>query len=215
MDREGFRHWRKDYLGLTQAEAAERLGVSIRQVKHYEAGTRAIPDRTAQRCRDIGLRRRMFAKRSEYDPRRDQAETPSDFFKRIDKTFRFTLDAAALPTTAKVKKFFSPYDDALSKPWTGCVWLNPPYYSANLEKWIRHAFEQAQAGATVVVLVPNRTDTNWWRDYALRAAEIWFIRGRLARFNRSVLLVFRKVRKNSRPELKSIDAWSSGRPTGN
>ena len=35
-----------------------------------------------------------------------------------------------------------------------------------------------RGGATVVCLVPARTDTAWWHDYAMRG-EIRFIRGRL------------------------------------
>ena len=30
-----------------------------------------------------------------------------------------------------------------------------------------------------VFLVPARTDTKWWHDYALKATEIRFIKGRL------------------------------------
>ena len=211
MDSEEFRHWRKDYLRLTQAEAAHRLGISVRQIKHYEAGTRRIPERTAQRCRDVGLRRRLYARRSEYDPRRDQAHTPWPFFRRLNREFKFDLDAAALPASAKCKRYYTPDDDALTKPWTGTAFVNPPYYHVNLHRWIAKSFQEAQTNAkVVVVLVVARTDTDWWRDYALRAAEIRFIRGRLNGFNRSVILVFRKTRKKSQPKLSSIEAWLPG-----
>lgn len=43
---------------------------------------------------------------------------------------------------------------------------------------MRKAFESAQAGATVVCLLPARTDTAWWHDYCAKG-EIRFIRGRL------------------------------------
>lgn len=211
MDSEEFRQWRTDYVRLTQSEAAEKLGITPRMVRHYEAGTRRIPPRTAQRCKDVGLRRRLYARRSEYDPRRDQAQTPLPFFKRVNREFHFDLDAAALPATAKCRHYFTPDDDAFSREWHGSVWLNPPYWHVNLAKWIAKAFEEAQTNAkVVVVLVPNRTDTDWWRDYALRAAEIKFIRGRLNNFNRSVLLFFRKAQTNSRPALSVIDAWMPG-----
>ena len=35
-----------------------------------------------------------------------------------------------------------------------------------------------EGGAVVVCLVPARTDTAWWHDYAMQG-EIRFIRGRL------------------------------------
>ena len=55
--------------------------------------------------------------------------------------------------------------------------MNPPY-GRGIGQWMQKAYESAQAGATVVCLVPARTDTAWWHDYAMRG-EITFIRGRL------------------------------------
>jgi site-specific DNA-methyltransferase (adenine-specific) len=40
------------------------------------------------------------------------------------------------------------------------------------------ACESAEQGAKVVCLVPARTDTRWWHDYAMKG-DIEFIRGRL------------------------------------
>ena len=42
--------------------------------------------------------------------------------------------------------------------------------------------ESADAGATVVCLLPSRTDTQWWHDHVLPFAEIRYLRGRI-RFN--------------------------------
>lgn len=61
--------------------------------------------------------------------------------------------------------------------------MNPPYGLA-LRAWIRKAHESALTGATVVCLVPARTDARWWHDYVIPHAEIRFIRGRL-RFGNS------------------------------
>jgi hypothetical protein len=44
--------------------------------------------------------------------------------------------------------------------------------------WIRKAHESSLAGATVVCLIPARTDTRYWHDYVVRG-EIRFIKGRL------------------------------------
>lgn len=44
---------------------------------------------------------------------------------------------------------------------------------------MKKAYQAAtEEGATVVCLVPSRTDTKWFHDYALKG-EIRFIRGRL------------------------------------
>lgn len=104
-------------------------------------------------------------------------ETPQDFFEGLDKEFGFTLDVCALPENTKCIRFFSPDDDALAQKWSGVCWMNPPY-GRGIDKWIRKAWESAQAGATVVCLLPARTDTRWWHDYVMRG-EIRFIKGRL------------------------------------
>jgi len=52
-------------------------------------------------------------------------------------------------------------------------------YGRGIGQWIQKAYESAQAGATIVMLIPSRTDTRWWHDYVMKASEIRFIRGRL------------------------------------
>ena len=42
--------------------------------------------------------------------------------------------------------------------------------------------EESERGATVVMLLPARTDTKWFHEYVLGRAEIRFIRGRI-KFN--------------------------------
>jgi len=104
-------------------------------------------------------------------------ETPQDFFERLDAEFGFTIDVCALPENAKCIRFYCPEDDALAQEWRGVCWMNPPY-GRGIDAWIRKAWESAQAGATVVCLLPARTDTRWWHDYVMRG-EIRFIKGRL------------------------------------
>jgi site-specific DNA-methyltransferase (adenine-specific) len=57
-------------------------------------------------------------------------------------------------------------------------WMNPPY-GREIKAWMKKAYDSSRTGALVVCLVPARTDTAWWHDYATKAAEIRFIRGRL------------------------------------
>jgi site-specific DNA-methyltransferase (adenine-specific) len=55
--------------------------------------------------------------------------------------------------------------------------MNPPYGRA-IGHWMRKALLESMSGALVVCLVPSRTDTAWWHDYAVRG-EIRYLRGRL------------------------------------
>jgi len=55
--------------------------------------------------------------------------------------------------------------------------MNPPY-GREIGAWMKKALQSSKDGATVVCLVPARTDTAWWHDYAING-DIEFIRGRL------------------------------------
>lgn len=108
----------------------------------------------------------------------DLWSTPQDFFYELDKEFHFNLDVCALPENAKCESFFTPQDDGLSKEWTGVCWMNPPY-GRGIGRWVQKAYESSLRGATVVCLVPARTDTYWWHNYCMKADEIRFVKGRL------------------------------------
>lgn len=108
--------------------------------------------------------------------------TPKEFFAELDKEFHFALDAAATEASAKCAAFYTPENDGLTKPWNiaggGAVFCNQPY-GREIGKWVRKAYEEAQSGATIVLLIPARTDTSYFHNYILGHAEIRWVRGRL------------------------------------
>lgn len=106
-----------------------------------------------------------------------QWATPPELFAELDREFRFTLDACASKWNYKVDNYFDEETNALEQEWTGTVWMNPPYGRV-INQWMHKAYESALSGATVVCLVPARTDTNWWHDYAIKG-EVRFIKGRI------------------------------------
>nr|UWG30264.1 MAG: DNA N-6-adenine-methyltransferase [Bacteriophage sp.] len=102
--------------------------------------------------------------------------TPQGFFDALNAEFHFTLDAAATEKSAKCKNFYTPETDGLTAQWNiggGSAFCNPPYGRA-LGAWVRKAYEEAQAGTTVVLLIPARTDTAYFHDYIYGKAEIRF-----------------------------------------
>ena len=109
--------------------------------------------------------------------------TPQDLFDELDREFHFTLDVCAGPENTKVARFHDTRDlwSALTKPWTGSCWMNPPY-GRQLGHWVKKAWESSLEGATVVCLLPSRTDVKWWHEYCIPHGEIRFVRGRL-KFN--------------------------------
>lgn len=105
--------------------------------------------------------------------------TPQEFFDRLNAEFAFTLDPCSTHENAKCVRHFTMSDNGLSQSWAGeSVFMNPPY-GREIGEWMRKAYDSCnQSGATVVCLVPARTDTNWWHEYAMKG-EIRFIKGRL------------------------------------
>lgn len=125
-----------------------------------------------------------------YSSKTDEHPTPQWFFDMLDKEFGFTLDPCATHENAKCPVYFTKEDDGLAQDWRGhTVFMNPPYGS-EIKKWMHKAYESSQDGATVVCLVPARTDTRWWRDYVgyydwatktqvNHASEVRLVTGRL------------------------------------
>jgi phage N-6-adenine-methyltransferase len=106
-------------------------------------------------------------------------ETPWEFFNKVNEEFKFTLDVCALPETAKCKRFFTPEIDGLKQDWSKDVcWMNPPYGREQI-KWIKKAYQESLKGATVVCLIPARPDTIIWHEYIFPFAEVRFIKGRI------------------------------------
>lgn len=104
--------------------------------------------------------------------------TPQEFFDHLDQEFHFDVDVCALPHNAKCATYFTPEIDGLKQEWAGTCWMNP-VYGTEIIHWMKKAYESSQKGATVVCLVPARTDTQWWHHYAMKASEIRLVKGRL------------------------------------
>ena len=145
---------------------------------------------------NINTQQVMFSSKS------DMWATPQDFFDKLNLEFNFTLDPCADISNAKCAKFFDANDDGLVKSWANeVVFCNPPY--SDIKNWCRKAYEESENyGATVVLLIPSRTDTKYWHDYVMKSSEIRFVKGRLKFGNQknaapfpSAVVVFRKSQK--------------------
>lgn len=103
--------------------------------------------------------------------------TPQDLFDDLNAIFHFDIDVCATPANAKCRQYFTKADDGLKQKWVGTAWMNPPY-GRQIKGFIKKAYESSLEGATVVCLVPARTDTRWWHEYVTKGHVI-FLRGRL------------------------------------
>ena len=115
-----------------------------------------------------------------YSSKTNEWSTPKAFFDKLNKEFNFTLDPCATSENAKCTKYFTVEDDGLKQDWSkDTVFMNPPY-GREIKRWIKKAYEESQKGATIVCLIPSRTDTAYWHNYIFgKADDIRFIKGRL------------------------------------
>ncbi|EHW0625779.1 phage N-6-adenine-methyltransferase [Vibrio vulnificus] len=109
--------------------------------------------------------------------KQDKWETPPAIFNKLNDEFNFTLDATAEPETALCDYYFTDDDDALSQDWSNqTVYCNPPY--SKLKQFAQKAKQEVENGATVVMLVPARTDTVAFHE-SLSIGEVRFIKKRI------------------------------------
>ncbi|WP_434750234.1 DNA N-6-adenine-methyltransferase [Paenibacillus amylolyticus] len=120
----------------------------------------------------------MFNSDVMFSSKTDLHATPQDFFNELNSEFTFETDVCALPENHKCSIFFTPEMDGLAQDWRGVCWMNPPY-GRTIGEWVRKAYESSLNGATVVGLLPARTDTKWFHEYCYGKAELRFVKGRL------------------------------------
>ena len=104
--------------------------------------------------------------------------TPQDIFDDLNNEFHFTLDAAASDKNAKCKKYYTEKENSLKQSWDagGAVFCNPPY-GRDIKNFVRKAYEESKKiKYPIVMLIPARTDTQYFHDYIYGKAEIRFIR---------------------------------------
>ena len=102
----------------------------------------------------------------------EQTETTSDDYYTPKWVFdtlglHFDLDVASPPhpTHVPCDRYFTQADDGLAQPWTGRVWMNPPY--SDPLPWVRRFVDHANG----VALVP--TSNGQWFDILWNCETAW------------------------------------------
>ena len=90
------------------------------------------------------------------------------------------LDPASNPGDPNIpaRQHYTVEDDGLRQPWSGRVFLNPPYGS-EIPRWVERLCEHHNSGAVpeAIALLPARTDTVWFQRLA--PYPRCFIKGRV------------------------------------
>lgn len=88
--------------------------------------------------------------------KKESFKTPHSFLMELDQEFKFDCDPCP---------FESEYD-GLSVKWGKSNWVNPPFKKADL--FVRKALsEMLNNGSKSVLLIPMRTNSNYWRECVL------------------------------------------------
>jgi phage N-6-adenine-methyltransferase len=116
-------------------------------------------------------------------------ETPAWLGERIREAFGGSIDLDPCTTAANpmgARRFYAPPDDGILPVWHthGTVYINPPY-GRTIHHWIGKAVNAAATPTCkIILLVPARTDSQWWHHLQRHAAATIFFRGRI-RFKNS------------------------------
>lgn len=89
------------------------------------------------------------------------------------------LDPASSPEAnekIKASRIYTAEDDGLRHHWAGNVWMNPPYASDLVGRFVGKLCEHWAAGdiTQAIVLVNNATETTWFQQMAEQAGAICF-----------------------------------------
>lgn len=115
--------------------------------------------------------------------------TPATYIEAARQVLgKIELDPASSATANDVvqaEEYYDIADDGLTLPWSGKIWLNPPYgrdlIAPFIEKLCRHASNGEIEAA--IVLVNNATETDWFQTLAAHADALCFPRSRIRYWN--------------------------------
>lgn len=92
------------------------------------------------------------------------------------------LDPASSDIANNVVKagtFYTAETNGLDKEWHGNIWMNPPYSSDLIGKFVDKLIEQRENYNQAVILVNNATETEWFNKIVSIASAVCFPKGRV------------------------------------
>ena len=109
--------------------------------------------------------------------------TPADYIEAAREVMgSIDIDPASndiAQETVKAKTYYTAETNGLDKEWRGNVWMNPPYASDLIGKFIDKLISELQSIEQAIVLVNNATETEWFNKLISRANAVCFPRSRV------------------------------------
>lgn len=97
--------------------------------------------------------------------------TPQHVFEALGVAFDEDVASPVDRTHVRVpaRRFIT--EDSLSKPWTGFIWMNPPFgHQSTKRAWLEKFFDHGRG----IALTPDRTSAPWFREAWERADLVLF-----------------------------------------
>ena len=79
----------------------------------------------------------------------------------------------------KAEKYYTVETNGLAHDWTGNVWMNPPYSSDLISKFVEKLKEQRVNYNQAIILVNNATETQWFYEIVKIASAVCFPKSRV------------------------------------
>lgn len=81
----------------------------------------------------------------------------------------------------RARRFHTIDDDGLARDWQGHVWMNPPYSTGLVERFVSKLLDAYDTGAVpaAIALTNNATETRWWQALGRRSAAVCMLSGRI------------------------------------
>ena len=167
----------------TYTMEVKRWSQKLSDEEKYELSVETAIEKAIRACEGKGS---PFAEL--HGNKNDDWYTPSQYIEAARKVMgSIDLDPASChdaQQTVRAKQYYvykSEDDNGLTKPWSGNVWINPPFSNVLpfAEKLISHLVESGEV-TQAIVLTNNNTDTLWWHKMAELATGVCFTKGRIS-----------------------------------
>lgn len=128
--------------------------------------------------------------------------TPSWLWDPLHEEFQFTIDGAASKKNAKLPRYVTKEQNALTQDFADeRVWCNPPYTRGAVKDFFHHfmSITRRPKGQCLlaVLLIPTYTERSWYHKYRSQfevrfiAQRIAFIGGESGARGNHMLVIFR------------------------
>lgn len=104
--------------------------------------------------------------------------TPDEIFKPLHTEFNFQIDLCASKENALLPRYYTKEDNVFTKDIKETGYANIEFVRA--KKFAKYFYEQSlKNDSTIVMLCTVKSNTNWWRDYVMKAKECRFVNGKV------------------------------------